>query len=52
MGVTVVLVEQNAMGALKIADSGVVLNLGKVVATASAAELIADPAVRAAYLGY
>ena len=52
MGMTVVLVEQNAMGALKIADSGVVLNLGKVVATASAAELIADPAVRAAYLGY
>ena len=52
MGTTVVLVEQNAMGALKIADSGVVLNLGKVVATASAAELIADPAVRAAYLGY
>lgn len=52
MGLTVVLVEQNAMGALKIADSGVVLNLGKVAATGSAADLIADPAVRAAYLGY
>ena len=52
MGLTVVLVEQNAMGALKIADSGVVLNLGKVVITGSAPDLIADPAVRAAYLGY
>jgi len=32
MGVTVVLVEQNAMGALKVADYGVVLNLGVVAA--------------------
>jgi branched-chain amino acid transport system ATP-binding protein len=52
MNLTVVLVEQNAMGALKIADLGVVLNLGKVVAADSAQTLIADPAVRAAYLGY
>jgi len=52
MGVTVVLVEQNAMGALKIADSGVVLNLGRVAASGKAADLIADPAVRTAYLGF
>ena len=52
MHLTVVLVEQNAMGALKIADTAVVLNLGRVAATGSAADLIADPAVRAAYLGY
>ena len=52
MKVTVVLVEQNAMGALKIADTGVVLNLGHIAATGSAADLIADPAVSAAYLGY
>ena len=52
MGLTVVLVEQNAMGALKIADSAVVLNLGRIAATGSASDLIADPAVRAAYLGY
>ena len=52
MKVTVVIVEQNAMGALKIADTGVVLNLGHIAATGSAADLIADPAVRAAYLGY
>ena len=52
MGTTVVLVEQNAMGALKIADYGVVLNLGTIAATGSASDLMADPAVRAAYLGY
>ncbi|CAB4568551.1 MAG: ATP-binding cassette domain-containing protein [Actinobacteria bacterium] len=49
---TVLLVEQNAMGALKIADIGVVLNLGKIAAIGPAADLIADPAIRAAYLGY
>jgi branched-chain amino acid transport system ATP-binding protein len=52
LGLTVVLVEQNAMSALKIADYGVVLNLGHVAINGSAQELIADPAVRAAYLGY
>jgi branched-chain amino acid transport system ATP-binding protein len=52
MGVTVVLVEQNAMGALKIADTGVVLNLGRVAASGKASDLIADPAVRTAYLGF
>ena len=41
-----------AMGALKIADLGIVLNLGKVVAVNHAQALIEDPAVRAAYLGY
>jgi branched-chain amino acid transport system ATP-binding protein len=49
---TVLLVEQNAMGALKIADIGVVLNLGNIVAIGPSADLIADPAIRAAYLGY
>ncbi|CAB4561837.1 MAG: ATP-binding cassette domain-containing protein [Actinobacteria bacterium] len=49
---TVLLVEQNAMGALKIADIGVVLNLGKIAAIGPAADLIADPTIRAAYLGY
>jgi branched-chain amino acid transport system ATP-binding protein len=52
MNLTVLLVEQNAMGALKIADLGIVLNLGKVVAMNHAQVLIDDPAVRAAYLGY
>ncbi len=49
---SVVLVEQNAMGALNIAESGIVLNLGSIVTTGSAQDLISDPAVRAAYLGY
>ena len=52
MGITILLVEQNAMGALKIADIGIVLNLGSVVVTGKATDLIADPQVRAAYLGY
>ena len=52
MRLTVLLVEQNAVGALKIADLGIVLNLGKVVAVDHAQALMDDPAVRAAYLGY
>ncbi|MBP6148352.1 MAG: ABC transporter ATP-binding protein [Candidatus Planktophila sp.] len=51
-GLSVVLVEQNAMGALNIADSGIVLNLGTIATTGSAQALASDPAVRAAYLGY
>jgi len=52
LGLTVLLVEQNAMSALEIADIGVIINLGEVVATGPAHELINDPALRAAYLGY
>jgi branched-chain amino acid transport system ATP-binding protein len=52
LGLTVVLVEQNAMSALEIADIGVIINLGEVVASGKASELIDDPALRAAYLGY
>jgi branched-chain amino acid transport system ATP-binding protein len=49
---TVVLVEQNAMGALRIADIGIIINLGKLVASGPAHELIDNPSLRAAYLGY
>jgi branched-chain amino acid transport system ATP-binding protein len=52
MDLTVVLVEQNAMGALQIANEGIVLNLGSVVAVDSANKLLNDPALRAAYLGF
>jgi len=52
MDLTVVLVEQNAMGALKIADQGIVLNLGSVVLIDSAEKLLNDSAVRSAYLGF
>lgn len=51
-GLTVLLVEQNANTALGVADHGVLLALGKVVADRPAAELKADSALRAAYLGY
>jgi branched-chain amino acid transport system ATP-binding protein len=48
----VLLVEQNANTALGVADHGVLLALGKVVADRPAAELKADATLRAAYLGY
>jgi branched-chain amino acid transport system ATP-binding protein len=51
-GLTVLLVEQNANTALGVADHGVLLALGKVVADRPAAELKADSTLRAAYLGY
>jgi branched-chain amino acid transport system ATP-binding protein len=51
-GTTVLLVEQNARAALRIADRGYVLETGKVVKTAPAAELLEDEAVRKAYLGH
>jgi branched-chain amino acid transport system ATP-binding protein len=51
-GLTVLLVEQNARSALSIADRGVVLSQGKVVAEADAAELAADVGLRRHYLGF
>ncbi len=51
-GLAVLLVEQNAKSALSIANTGVVLNLGKVVATADAKVLAADEQLRHAYLGF
>jgi branched-chain amino acid transport system ATP-binding protein len=50
-GLAVLLVEQNARSALSIADRGVVLNLGRVVAADDAAALAADEGLRHAYLG-
>jgi branched-chain amino acid transport system ATP-binding protein len=49
---TIILVEQNARSALAIADTGIVLNLGAVVASAPAATLAADEALRRHYLGF
>ncbi len=51
-GLTVLLVEQNANTALEVADHGVLLALGRVVASMPAAQLRADESLRAAYLGY
>lgn len=52
MNLTVVLVEQNATSALEIADNGVILNLGELVASGNARDLLQDPALKSAYLGY
>ena len=51
-GVTILLVEQNARAALGIANRGYVLETGRVVLSASSSDLLADEAVRKAYLGY
>lgn len=51
LGVTVLLVEQNAYGALRIADRGYVLETGRVALSGPAPELIANPRIREAYLG-
>jgi branched-chain amino acid transport system ATP-binding protein len=52
VGLTVLLVEQNARSALSIADQGIVLNLGKVVAEAEAGALMNDVGLRRHYLGF
>ncbi len=51
MGVTVFLVEQNAHKALQVADRGYVLENGKVVLADTGANLLANAAVKKAYLG-
>ena len=51
-GLAVLLVEQNARSALSIADRGVVLDLGRVVAAAEASKIAADQDLRHAYLGF
>ncbi len=50
-GVTVLIVEQNARAALKLATRGYVLEVGNMVKEGRAADLLADPSVREAYLG-
>ena len=51
LNVTVLLVEQNAFGALKIADRGYVMETGQITMNGPAEALIADPRIREAYLG-
>jgi len=50
-GVTILLVEQNIHQALQIADDAYVLQTGRVVLSGRGSELLADPAVRSAYIG-
>lgn len=51
LGISVLMVEQNAELALSIASRGYVLRTGEVALSGSAAELITNPAIREAYLG-
>jgi branched-chain amino acid transport system ATP-binding protein len=50
-GVSILLVEQNALLALEVSDRGYVFELGRIVASAPAAELLSDDRLTAAYLG-
>ena len=50
-GTTILLVEQNARQALKLAHRGYVLETGRLTAAGTAALLMDDPGVKAAYLG-
>ncbi len=50
-GIAVVLVEQNARAALKLAARGYVLETGRITLTGSGPDLAVDPRVRDAYLG-
>ncbi len=50
-GTTILLVEQNARAALKIADYGYVLETGRMVLEGEASDLLDNPKVKAAYLG-
>ncbi len=51
IGVTVLLVEQNAKAALSVADTGYVMETGAISFSGSGQELLADDRVRRAYLG-
>lgn len=50
-GVTVLLVEQNARAALKLANRGYVLEVGKIVFSGESEELLNSPRIQEAYLG-
>ena len=51
-GLAVLLVEQNAATALRVAKTGIVLNLGQIVKSGPAQEIAQDEELRHAYLGY
>lgn len=50
-GVTILLVEQNARMALRLAHRACVLETGRIVLTGTGAELLGHPGIQAAYLG-
>jgi branched-chain amino acid transport system ATP-binding protein len=50
-GLTVLVVEQNAHGALQISDTGIVMELGRLFTVGPAAAVASDPRIKVAYLG-
>ena len=50
-GLTVLVVEQNAHGALGISDIGIVMELGRLFAIGPAQDILNDPRIKVAYLG-
>ena len=50
-GISILLIEQNANMALKIADIGYVMETGRITMQGSGAELLANPDIKKAYLG-
>ncbi len=50
-GRTILVVEQNAHGALEISDTGIVMELGHLFMSGPASEILADPRIKEAYLG-
>jgi len=50
-GTTILLVEQNALAALRLADRAYVLETGRVTCTGTGKDLLADPRIQEAYLG-
>ena len=50
-GMTILLVEQNAKLALEVSQRGYVMESGEITVTDESNKLLADPKVRAAYLG-
>jgi branched-chain amino acid transport system ATP-binding protein len=50
-GMTILLIEQNAKAALKVADYGYVLQTGRIFMEGSGSDLLQDPSVKEAYLG-
>ena len=50
-GLTLLVVEQNAHGALQVSDTGIVMELGRLFLLGPASQILADPRVKVAYLG-
>jgi branched-chain amino acid transport system ATP-binding protein len=50
-GLTVLVIEQNAHGALEISDYGIVMEMGRLFMTGPASGILGDPRIRTAYLG-